>query len=187
MLREQIDNKILRFLITLKENGWRVQLDLDKKGNAKEANPGKTLRVRYPNLPEDFLAFLSLVESCENKDNNVWFLTHRSYAGIPRNEIPWDFCESLSLEAAGGGADPEEVGDIKDYWDQYLPFLLSFKNGYAYMAIGTSGENFGQVIYGREPEFEWGGKICNSFLEFCDLYIGVLKGRIVMGDLFDYF
>jgi len=57
-----------------------------------------------------------------------------------------------------------------------LPFLMSVKNGYAYVAIGIGDHNSGKVFYGSEPEYEQTLLIAETFSEFKESYINAING-----------
>ena len=59
---------------------------------------------------------------------------------------------------------------LTEFWNSYLPFAYSLRNGYAYLAIGVSGANKGKIIYGREPMFEEFSVEAESFEELLDSF-----------------
>lgn len=77
---------------------------------------------------------------------------------------------SLSIQAAEENGDDEEKAFLTKFWNSYLPFAYSLKNGYSYLAIGVSGENKGKIIYGQEPVFEDFSIEADSFEELLDSF-----------------
>ena len=53
---------------------------------------------------------------------------------------------------------------IRQFWDNHIPILMSVKDGYRYLSIDLSPENYGKIYYGVEPEFEESAEmVCDSF------------------------
>lgn len=67
----------------------------------------------------------------------------------------------VSLEGAEGDAEWEN--EIKEFWDNHLPIIMSVKCGYSYYAISMKN---GSIVQGAEPEFEECEVIAGSFEEF---------------------
>jgi hypothetical protein len=70
----------------------------------------------------------------------------------------------MSLKAAD--RDSELIAEVREFWDAHLPFLMSVDDGYSYYAIRTATDGFGQVVAGREPEFEEATAVAESFDRF---------------------
>ncbi len=64
------------------------------------------------------------------------------------------------MSAANGDIDWQD--DIRAFWDEHFPLLLSVKSGYSYVAIR---KDFA-IVFGEEPEFEETVKIADDFSEF---------------------
>jgi len=60
----------------------------------------------------------------------------------------------------------EDAKEIIEFWNQHIPILLSCRKFYCYFAISLLSENYGQIIFGSEPEFEEPEFVANDFLEF---------------------
>lgn len=56
--------------------------------------------------------------------------------------------------------------DIKAFWAEHLPLLMSVGGHYEYVAYCKSGENRGQYVQGTEPEFEQVTVVASSLNEF---------------------
>jgi hypothetical protein len=85
-----------------------------------------------------------------SSDDQVWFLSAENYAGgvgISDEAFPWNAFRHESLAVASG---PAERAAINAFWSAHLPVLLSVRNGYEFVALAPDG----QVVRGREPEFE---------------------------------
>lgn len=172
---------ISAFLECLSQNGWKLKLkdipSIDFDGE---------IFKRHPNLPTDFAEFLSIVAYCANSTGNIWFVTGPSHCNDPKNTIPWNCYEKMSIEAFSKYNQYDELPWIKEFWDAHLPFLISEKYGFAYLAIGTGVGNYGEIVRGREPEFEEAVTIYSSFTEFCEAYCFYLNGDLDNDDLSDY-
>lgn len=134
-----------------------------------------------------FLTFISSYKTLSNKDNNVWFISLYDYEKKETNnpnEISWNEFEKESLEYA---EDDEERNEIIEFWNNNLPFIISTKNGYSYLAIILDGENKGKIIYGTEPIYEDADIICNSFTEFLNKFLISIKEGECNSSLFEDF
>ena len=52
--------------------------------------------------------------------------------------------------------------EIKQFWDCNMPIALSVDDGYAYFAMRADG----QIVHGREPEYEDVEVFATSFSDF---------------------
>jgi hypothetical protein len=139
-----------------------------KKGQQEELN--LTLLNRYPNVPKEYLTFLSEIEYCENRDEKSWFNTISDFNGTTDNEFRWNEFEIMSLEGYQDENDEQtrvdEINKVTAFWDNHIPFLMSCKNFYCYFAICLLPATFGQIVYGNEPEFEETKPVANDFSVF---------------------
>ena len=71
----------------------------------------------------------------------------------------------MSLEAAEG--DEVWKKEIKDWWSDKLPFIMSVKSGYSFYAIDL-GDNKGAILMGQEPEFEEANVVARDFDDFLE-------------------
>jgi len=143
----------------LRARGWTV-----KEGAESSFQLPAAIAARYPNLPTTLLKFLSGLAECIDGTETIWFLCQSDYEGTSESAFRWDAWEQLSLEAAEG--DPAWIAEIRRFWDHHFPFLLSVKDGYAYYAVCTAEDRFGQIVEGREPEFEGTSPVADSFKDF---------------------
>jgi hypothetical protein len=149
---------------------------LRQRGWAVTERPAQPLRLppdvarRHPEVPEPLTTFLGGLSACEEADQKAWFLCEADYAGTSGSAFRWDEWERMSLDAAEGNA--RLVAAVRAFWDAHLPFLLSVRDGYAYHAIRTAPEGFGQVVAAREPEFEEASVVAGSFGEFLSSLLG---------------
>ena len=93
----------------------------------------------------------------------MWFICYDEFIGNSDIAFKWNEFESMSLEAAEEDLTWKE--DIKFFWDNNLPIIMSVANDYAYYAINSNGE----IVLGTEPEFEEVKKTANSFEEFVNM------------------
>lgn len=150
----------------LRHRGWRV---VERPPQPLRLPP--EVSVRHPRVPPLLTAFLGELVSCENSSQTEWFLCETDFAGTSGAAFRWDEWERLSLDAAGD--DARLAAEVRAFWDAHLPFLLSVRDGYAYFAVRTAADGFGQVVAGREPEFEAASVVAESFEQFlADLLAG---------------
>lgn len=71
--------------------------------------------------------------------------------------------EKMSLEAAGD--DEAWSEEIKAFWDNTFPIILSVGGDYQYFAIKLDS---GEVVQGWEPEFEDPLVVAESFVDFLE-------------------
>jgi len=127
--------------------GWTVCLD----------DAAEWVDSRYSDLPSDLKEFLSSFKSIESPDGKEWFLSAYDFQQKLGTDFSSDEFEKMSLNAAQG--DPEWQKEIRGFWDKHLPFYMSVKNGYEYMAINLKT---GKFVRGSGPEFEELIEISNS-------------------------
>ena len=153
----------------LRERGWRVE---EQPGQAFRLPPA--LASRYPRLPASLVEFLSGLTRCADASETTWFLCQKDYEGTSGSAFAWDEWEQMSLSAAGG--DAKFNAEIRAFWDTHFPFLLSVHSGYAFHAVCTAKDRFGQVVEGCEPEFEETSAIAGSFEDFLSTFLNA-KGN----------
>lgn len=116
----------------------------NKKGKLNQASLN-----RYPNLPQGYLSFLAETEYCATKDEKAWFNTLADFNGTAENEFRWNEFELMILED-----DDEDAQEIIEFWDNHIPVLLSCRNFYCYFAISLLADNYGQIVYGCDPNLK---------------------------------
>ena len=166
MTNEELD----AFLELLRAKSWSIELTGNGGGNLNES-----FTRRYPRIPEDYAKFLRRVASCANADDTVWFLCADHYNGTSGLAFDWNEFETMDLESAEG--DDLALGEIREFWDHYLPFIMSVSGDYAYLALCVSGDDYGSVVDGYASDFEGVTKVAASFDEFLGLYGATLKGN----------
>lgn len=117
---------------------------------------------RYSNLPADYLEFLQRFQIITNGGDNAWFNSIEDFNGESDSGFRWNEFEIIGLEAL---QDDEESCDmIRQFWDNHIPILMSVKDGYRYLSMDLSSENYGKIYCGIEPEFEESAEfVCDSF------------------------
>jgi hypothetical protein len=143
----------------LRQRGWTIE-----ETSSKAFELPAAISARYPRLPAALTAFLSNLLTCVSRDQTVWFLCRRDYAGTSDSAFRWDEFERMSIQFAED--DEETRAAIRLFWDTHFPFMLSVRNGYAFYAIRTSSDRFGEVVEGCEPIFEEVSKVADSFTDF---------------------
>jgi len=136
---------------------------------------------RLLNTNQDLVEFVKSFKTLANQEDNVWFLSIEDYAKPNEGEgFAWNEFELDSMEYA---EDEEQKAYVSNFWSNHLPFMMSVKNGYAYVAIVLNGEGKGSIVSGSEPEYEEPLEIASSLDEFFDKYILVLKNELDLPSL----
>lgn len=141
----------------LKANNWHFEIN-------KEIDFQSDIEVlkEYKNIPQEFLDFLKFYKSVLSKDEKTWFLCLDEYNDNSEYAYKWNEFELISLDAASGDEDWEN--EIKNWWKNKLPIIMSVKDSYSFYAIDMLNNNC--IVKGEEPEFEETTVIANSFVEF---------------------
>ena len=139
-----------------------------KKNNWKITKQTKDLPAdiieRYSNILESWLSFIEGYGSIMNGEENIWFLTAENY--YPKSEDEWRYneFELISLDAADG--DEDFISEVRNFWNNHIPIIMSVGNGYEYYAIESDS---GNIVSGFEPEFEEAETVAESFDEFLEM------------------
>lgn len=146
----------------LKNIGFIVTERLERKELSSD------FRNRYSNLPADYLEFLQQFQTITNESENVWFNSIEDFNGDNDGGFRWNEFELMGLEAL---EDDEESCDmIRQFWDNHIPILMSVKDGYRYLSIDLSPQNYGKIYHGVEPEFEESAEfVCDSFNQLLEM------------------
>ena len=133
---------------------------------------------RYSDLPADYLEFLQQFQIITNKNENIWFNSIEDFNENGDGGFRWNEFELMGLEAL---EDDEESCDmIRQFWDNHIPILMSVKDGYRYLSMDLSPENYGKIYYGVEPEFEESAElVCNSFNHLLEMLSSNEKENIL--------
>jgi hypothetical protein len=148
----------------LRQQGWTIA---ERQGRPFRLPP--EVSARHPKLPKSLTAFLAGMSVCVDASESEWFLCEDDFAGGSGSAFPWDAWERLSLKA--GIDDDRFTAQVRAFWDAHLPFFLSVRDGYAYFAVRTATDGFGQVVAGREPEFDEPSKVAETFTDFLRLFV----------------
>ena len=134
---------------------------------------------RYPNLPADYQEFLQQFQVITNESDNVWFNSIEDFNGESDSGFRWNEFEIMGLEALED--DMNSCDMIRQFWDNHIPILMSVKDGYRYLCIDLSPENYGKIYYGVEPEFEESVEfVCDSFNHLLKMLSSNEKGDILI-------
>lgn len=139
-----------------------------KKNNWKITKQTKDLPAdiieSYSNIPESWLSFIEGYGSIMNGEENIWFLTAENF--YPKSEDEWRYneFELISLYAAEG--DEELLVEVKSFWDNHIPIVMSVAGEYEYYAIELDS---GNIVNSFEPEFEETETVAESFDEFLEM------------------
>ena len=146
-----------RFTDWAKKKGWTIEIAETLMELPEE------VKARYKNIPKEWFGFISHFADIMNSTDDLWFLTCENFLdGV------WSYneFENISLEAADG--DEEWSEEIKAFWDNNLPIVMSIGGDYQYYAIELDS---GKVVQGWEPEFESTFEVAESFVEFIEKII----------------
>ena len=151
------NNIVKKFEQWASKNNWRIELT-----DNQEVLPQEIIN-RYKNIPKEWISFITSFHMIINESEDMWFLTCDSFR---EGEWSYNEFEIISLDAAFG--DEDWAKDIKEFWDNTLPIIMSVGGGYQYYAIEIST---GKIVQGYEPEFEEVEYVANSFVEFIEKII----------------
>lgn len=155
-------NIIEKFINWAIDNKW----DVRKNSENEKIFLKENITKRYLEIPQDFIKFISTVEYCISPNEKIWFICSKEYNEISDFAFAWNEFEMMSFIE-----DEKEYNEeVKNFWDIYLPIMISVENGYKYYAIDTK-LNFGTVISGQEPEFEEYDIVSSSFSDFLEMII----------------
>jgi hypothetical protein len=91
--------------------------------------------------------FASRVRRCVAPGEQVWWLGSEQF--LDDSGEGWDFLETqVALPSAAG--DAAWSGQVRAFWSAHLPFALSVRGDYAYLAVDRDG----RVWEGWAPELE---------------------------------
>ena len=79
------------------------------------------------------------------------------------------------MDAARG--DAASIAEIRAFWDCHFPILFSVHSGYAYHAVCTDPDKFGQIVKGYEPVFEEVLPVADSFQSFIATFTHATRGN----------
>ena len=142
----------------MKEQGWDIKLNKEQGKYLPEA-----ITNRYTNIPKLWLEFIANVKYMVSPDETVWFLSAGDFDIQGDKAFQWNEWELISLESADG--DIEWESEIKKFWSNHLPIVMSVKGGYSYYAISMQD---GSIVQGCEPEFEECEFVAHSFAAFIE-------------------
>jgi hypothetical protein len=160
---------ITHFLEFLQERHWVIE----EENSPLPINDPKFLR-RFGEVPEVYETIFNL-KSCIASDYKSWFLTSKDYNRVSEDPFAWDFIEELTLENCPLPEDIKFYTLALAFWEETLPILLCVQGGYEYLAIKTSGQNKGAIVYGYGLEPEGESIISPSFEDFIH---EVMTGKI---------
>jgi hypothetical protein len=156
------------FLSKLILNGWAVDKEPINPMNVEISLDTLNKIKRTPN---EFFNFITSFSSCTNKEDTIWFMSYQDYIDDDEIPFPWNEFQNQSIDAAM--SDDKLLKGIKAYWDFHIPFLMSVENGYSYISICISPENFGKIFMGREPEYEDSSCIAENFMSFLESFFEI--------------
>jgi len=148
----------------MRERGWTIKEQVGHTFHLPAA-----IAIRYPRLPVSLIEFLSGLTSCADSSQTTWFLCQSDYEGTSNSAFRWNEWEQVSLDSARG--DTRWITQIRAFWDSHFPFLYSVHSGYAFHAVCTAANRFGQIVAGYGPEFEEVSPVADSFESFLSTFL----------------
>ena len=164
------------FIEPLLQKGWSFRPLIEKQGDDLSSASNRALNL-IKATPQSFQVFIQSFQELSSSGEDSWFLSYSDYLESNDAGFSWDEYEKLSIQAAEEDGDNDEKAFLAEFWNSYLPFAYSLRNGYAYLAIGLFGANEGKIIYGREPMFEEFSVEAESFEELLDSFILTLTSQ----------
>lgn len=144
-----------------------ISIGFEVQKSLKDFKISQALLERYANLPEEYLIFLKSFERITNISDTVWFISNSDFNGSTENDFKWNEFELMSLEWSED--DEEEQINIREFWKNHIPILISVKDGYEFWAICLTDDQFGEIVHGQEPVFEETTRVCDNFNDLIDL------------------
>ncbi|HXK33236.1 MAG TPA: hypothetical protein VNM91_04385 [Dehalococcoidia bacterium] len=174
-------DELTAYLNLLRSKGWTV--DEIRPGDHVELPP--EIRGRYPRIPEQYERFLARVRTCVNADETTWFLCAEDFHQPASDDsFTWNEFERMELDDGGPrAADPAEV---RRFWDEHMPFMLSVGGEYQYLGFRVGNDRFGSVVEGYDIDLRDPTDIAADFDEFMRLHTNALNGDAGNTTLFDY-
>ena len=165
------------FIDSLLQKGWLLKPLAETQEDYSSAESKRVLAL-IKATPLNFQTFIQSFKELSSRREDAWFLSYLDYlASNEEGGFSWNEYEQLSIQAAEEDGDDEEIAFLSEFWNSYLPFAYSIRNGYSYLAIGVSGINKGKIIYGREPMFEEFSIEADSFEELLDSFVLTLTAK----------
>nr|WP_314593989.1 hypothetical protein [uncultured Porphyromonas sp.] len=164
------------FIELLLQRGWSFSPLTEKQGDDLSSASNRALNL-IKATPQSFQAFIHSFQELSSSGEDSWFLSYSDYLESNDAGFSWNEYEKLSIQAAEEDGDDDEKAFLTEFWNSYLPFAYSLRNGYAYLAIGMFGANKGKIIYGREPMFEEFSVEAESFEELLDSFTLTLTSQ----------
>lgn len=149
------------FIEWLKKNNWNFVI---KKDNSVSF-PAEIVK-RYKNVPKEYMDFIRFFKGCVSEDDKIWFLCGDDYRNLS-SDFKWNEFEIIGLEAAKADGDKKWEDEIKKWWSDHMPIIITVRDGYAFYAIDLKSD--GAIVYGREPEFEETEKVADNLGDFLRL------------------
>lgn len=142
-----------KFLTYMKKCGWNIEMQEKQGVDLPEA-----VKSRYEHIPAMWFKLITTVQRIVSSDETTWFLCEDDYDSQGDKAFQWNEWELISLENIED--DAEWKNEIKEFWNNHLPIILSVKDGYSYYAISMQD---GSIVKGSEPEFEECESVADSF------------------------
>jgi hypothetical protein len=101
--------------------------------------------------------FIEQARAVVSPDEKAWLISTVLSDDVDA-AFAWNQWELDSVEAADD--DAELLDEIRQFWDNHFPVVMSVKSGYAYFAIQNPGHT---IVRGEELEYEEATDVTDSF------------------------
>jgi hypothetical protein len=145
----------------LEQVGWKAER------LAEPCSLPAEILERYPTMPAEYRDFVETTGFVVGPGETSWLVTGSIFNATAPCVWPWNAWELQSLEAAGDHQNL--VKEIRSFWDQHLPIVMSTKSCYAYFALDLESH---RIVQGEEPIYEdVGAPIASSLDEMFRLIV----------------
>ena len=155
-----------RFRRALAGSGWIIELT-----QARTIVPAPLAHV-----DEALRRFVATTGSCESADGAIWFMGADDYERDDGEG--WNFLQKQISEPSADGA-PKWLDEITRFWGEHVPFAISARGDYGYLAVNRSGA----VVCGYAPELEDARVVAESYSAFIERIVEECRNR--SGDFYD--
>ena len=148
---------LLELVERLAQAGWRCDA-----GSPRQPLAGRVLE--FPAICD----FATRVRRCVAPGEQVWWLGSEDF--LDESGEGWDFLEAqVALPSAEG--DDAWTSAVRAFWSAHLPFALSVRGDYAYLAVDRAG----RVWEGWAPELEAPSLVAESVEGFARLFTAQME------------
>ncbi len=160
------ETTIQSFIRAAKSKDWKIKTD-----STRPAKLPNVITERYPNIPDDYLCFLSQLSTCCNPSEQAWFLCVDDYSAKDEDQWRWDEIERLELDAAD---DDDHREGIRELWNGQIPIAINV--GYSCLSLSVRPSDFGSVFYSFKHCWDEPELVVDSFEDYLKQMTEFLNG-----------